>query len=358
MKYLTLVGIDYENSSLAIREKVSFKPSDIKKAYEKIKKDGILSEAVIISTCNRSEIYGVAEVEEGVEYTKAFYSDFFNIDPVIIEKNLVCRKNFDVIYHLFQVANGFKSMVLGEDQILGQVKNAYNEALSNGATSKTLNKLFLNAITNAKRVKTATSLTNTPISVSSIGIKLIHEHVKSFKGKKALVIGLGKMSKLALQYLLSEGTEKIYVTNRTRTKILDVEGISDKIQGVDFKEKHKAIKEVDIIISSTSAPHFVLHKEEVLKNIVGDICMLDLAVPRDIEPSIKDIKGVTLYVIDDIKKISKRNEQKRLVEYNKGMKLVKEDVIKFIAWLDKANLQLQGCNNIDEHIFREEVVGI
>lgn len=356
MKYLAMAGIDYENSALEVREKVSFTKSAIKRAFEKIKVEGILEEVVIISTCNRSEIYCISEEASEEEYLRNFYSSFFKIDKKEAEDNIVCRKGFDAIYHLFQVANGFKSMVLGEDQILGQVKDAYSEALLNKGSGKILNRLFLNAITDAKKVKTTTSLTNTSISVSAIGIKLIHECIKSFKGKKALVVGLGKMSKLSLQYLLSEGIEKIYVTNRTKTKILDAESIADNIEGIDFKDKHKVFRDVDIIISCTSAPHFVIHKDEFQRNCnEKKLCMLDLALPRDIEPEIGKIKGVTLYVIDDIKKIAQKNEQRRLVEYNKGMELVKEDVIKYIDWINHEGIELNGCNNITKDIFKEEV---
>jgi len=356
MKYLTMAGIDYENSIIGVREKVSFTPSAIKRAFEKIKAEGVLKEAVIISTCNRSEIYCISEEENGEEYLKNFYSSFFKIDPKETQDNVVCRSGFEAMYHLFQVTNGFKSMVLGEDQILGQVKDAYKQALLNKSSGKILNRLFLNSITDAKRVKTATSLTNTSVSVSAIGIKLIHEHIKSFKGKKALIIGLGKMSKLALQYLLSEEIEKIYVTNRTRTKILDVESVGNNIEGIDFKDKHRVFKDVDIIISCTSAPHFVIHKDEFCENYNGKtLCMLDLALPRDIEPQIGQIEGVTLYVIDDIKRIAEKNAQKRVVEYSKGMEIVKEDVIKYIDWINNEGIELHGCNDVTIDIFKEEV---
>lgn len=356
MSYLVMAGIDYGHSDLETREKVSFTPSAIKRAYEKIKCEGVLKETVIVSTCNRSEIYGISEMTKGQEYLKDFYSSFFNIESKKTEKNIVLRTGFQVIYHLFQVTNGFKSMVLGEDQILGQVKDAYRQAILNKSSGKILNRLFLNSITDAKKVKTQTSLTNTSVSVSAIGIKLIHSHFKSLKGKKALVVGLGKMSKLALQYLLAEGIAKIYVTNRTTTKTLDVENMSDNIEGIDFKSKQEAFKDVDIIVSCTSAPHFVIHKEEFVNNYNGNpICILDLALPRDVEPEIGELSGVTLYVIDDIKSIAEKNAKKKLVEYEKGMKFVKEDVIKYIDWLNNEDITLKDCNNITKRVFQEEV---
>ena len=356
MSYLIMAGIDYENSNLETREKVSFTHSAIKRAYEKIKCEGKLKETVIVSTCNRSEIYGISEVNKGEEYLKNFYSSFFNIDSDEAEKNIVLRTGFQVIYHLFQVTNGFKSMVLGEDQILGQVKDAYKQALINKSSGKILNRLFLNSITDAKKVKTQTVLTNTSVSVSAIGIKLIHSHFKSLKGKKALVVGLGKMSKLAIQYLLAEGISKIYVTNRTRKKILDVENMAENIEGIDFKCKEKAFKDVDIIVSCTSAPHFVIHKDEFVNNYNGGpMCILDLALPRDVEPQIEKIENVTLYVIDDIKTIADKNAKKKIVEYEKGMEFVKEDVIKYIHWLNNEAIELTGCNNVTKLVFQEGI---
>lgn len=356
MSYLIMAGIDYENSNLETREKVSFTPSAIKRAYEKIKGEGRLKETVIVSTCNRSEIYGISDGTNGEEYLKNFYSSFFNIENGEAEKNIVLRTGFQVIYHLFQVTNGFKSMVLGEDQILGQVKDAYKQALLNKSSGKTLNRLFLNCITDAKKVKTQTVLTNTSVSVSAIGIKLIHSHFKSLRGKKALVVGLGKMSKLSIQYLLAEGISKIYVTNRTRTKTLDVENMAENIQGIDFKCKEEVFNDVDIIVSCTSAPHFVIHKDEFVNNYNGaPMCILDLALPRDVQPQIAKIENVTLYVIDDIKTIADKNAKKKIVEYEKGMEFLKEDVIKYIDWLNSENITLDDCNNITKLVFREGI---
>lgn len=346
MYYLVMAGIDYKHSTLETREKVNFTSSAIKKAFERIKCEGILNEAIILSTCNRSEIYGILEKENGEEYLRSFYSSFFDIDIEEINDNVVCRSGFQVINHLFQVTNGFKSMVLGEDQILGQVKNAYNEALKNKGSGKILNRLFLSAITNAKKIKTVTSISQISVSVSSIGIKLINRHFGSLKDKKVLVVGLGKMSKISIKYLLSAGVEKIYITNRTKNKIMDMEVIADNIEGIDFEDKYRVVKDVDIIISSTSAPHFVIHKKEFIDNYNGkSICILDLAVPRDVEPDIAAIDGVSLYVIDDIEKIAKENENKRIREFDRGMALIREDVSKYLDWTRDEDVEIDKCND-------------
>lgn len=357
MKYLVMAGIDYEHSTLQVREKAAFTESKIKNAFNIIKQDGILNEAVIVSTCNRSEIYAVSEKLGANKYIKDFCESFFNMESSEIKDNLVIRNGFDVVYHIFKVANGFKSMVLGEDQILGQVKEGYKNALINKASGKILNRLFLNAITNAKKVKTNTSLTNTSVSVSGIGVKLIKKHIKTLNGKRALLIGIGKMSRLNIKYLLSEGIDKIYITNRTRKKILDLEENSDKICGLDFEDRYKYINDVDVIISCTSAPHFILHAEDFTKNYKGNpLCILDLAVPRDVEPQVGNVSGTALYVIDDIKKITEENEKIKHDEYNKGMKYLREDVLKYINWLEHDSIDIDGCTNVSREELKKEVL--
>lgn len=347
MYYLVMAGIDYSHSKLETREKVNFTSSAIKRAFKVIKDEGILKEAVILSTCNRSEIYGVLEREDGEDYLRNFYSSFFKIDMEEININVVCRSGVDVIDHLFKVTNGFKSMVLGEDQILGQVKNAYSESLKNKASGKILNKLFLSSITNAKKIKTVTTISQTSISVSSIGIKLISRYFGNLKDKKVLVVGLGKMSKIAIKYLLSEGVEKIYITNRTKNKVMDMEVIANNIEGIDFDSKYEVLKDVDIIISCTSAPHFVIHKQGFLDNYNGkSMCILDLAVPRDVEPDVGAISGIKLYVIDDIEKIAKENENKRKRELSMSMVLVGEDMSKYLDWLRDEGIDIFGCYDV------------
>ncbi|MDP4146277.1 MAG: glutamyl-tRNA reductase [Bacillota bacterium] len=330
MYNIVMAGIDFNNSSLELREKVNFTAKGLRRAYEKIKEEAVLKECIIISTCNRSEIYAVIEGYNGREYIKHFYSSFFNIGSGEIEKNLVYRCGDEAINHIFEVASGFKSMILGEDQILGQVKEAYNEALSNKASGRVLNRLFLSAVTTAKKIKTVTDISQISTSVSAIGIKLVNRFLGGLKGKKVLVVGLGKMSKLAITYLLDEGVDEIFVTNRTHCKVVEFEAISPKVTGIDFQHRYKVINDVDILVSGTSAPHFVIHKDEFVENYNGKpFCILDLSLPRDVEPSIGDINGVTLYIIDDLQKISKENTEKRISAYNEGMKIIKEDIEKY-----------------------------
>src|SRR5699024_6638845 len=173
-----------------------------------------IDEVIILSTCNRSEIYIVSEnIEDSVEEIKAFYSKFFNFP--LIEKYLFVKEGKDVITHLYMVTSGLDSLILGEDQILGQVKEAMIFSMELGFSGKILNKLFMEAIGEGKKIKTNLKISEIPLSTSYIGIKLLREEIGSLRGKKALVIGAGKISRLSLKYLHEEGLEEIYVNNRT-----------------------------------------------------------------------------------------------------------------------------------------------
>lgn len=342
-----MAGIDYKHSNVELREKVYFTSSSIERAYDKIKSQGMFLESVILSTCNRSEIYAIVENKNERECIYDFYSLFFNIDINEISNHMVYREGNQVIQHLFEVANGFQSMVFGEDQILGQVKDAYNLALSNKSSGKILNRLFLNAITNAKKIRTVTGISKNSTSISSIGVKLISKHLGDLSNKKALVVGLGKMSKLAIEYLLYENIESIYVTNRTKSKVVDFQNMFPSVKGIDFKDRHEAIEDVDILISCTSAPHFVIHKQEFLSKYTGNsFCILDLSLPRDVEPEIADIEGVSLYVIDHIEKIAKENEEKRMEALEEGRMIIKEDIDKYIDWIKKNDISIGGLKSI------------
>ena len=340
---IIVIGFDYKHSPLEVREKVAFTSSGLKKAYEKIKNDAKIKETIILSTCNRSEIYAYAnDAERGIEYLKAFYADFFNISSKELQKNIRIRWGFKAVNHIFEVASGFKSMIIGEDQILGQVKDAYKKAIEHKSSAKVLNRLFLDSITTAKKLKTLTGISNNSISVSSIGIKLIEKEIGKLSGKKALIIGLGEMSKIAVKNLLEKNLEKIYLTNRTSKKILDLGDESQMIEGIDFKDRYMFINKVDIIISSTAAPHFVLHKDEFLKHYRNQpLCILDLAIPRDVDPLLKDVLGIKIFKIDDIESIAQENYEKRLLAREYGKKIISEDIKNYFCWLKKSIIRLK-----------------
>lgn len=334
LENIIMTGIDYKNCPVEIREKVAFTHENIEKAYKKAKQDNKISELVILSTCNRSELYAVSKNPvEAAQYLRNFYTEFFDVTTEEIEKYIIVRFHKDVIKHIFEVALGFQSMVLGEDQILGQVKDSYATALKCKSTGKMLNRLFIESLTSAKRIKTMTGISENSLSVSSIGINLIEQKLKCLSGKNVLVIGLGKMSKIAVKNILKKGINNLYVTNRTRRKVIDFAKEFPGVIQIDFKDRYDVIDKVDIIISCTSAPHFVLSQKKFAKTSKNKpLYLLDLAIPRDIDPTISQIKGVELYRLDDLEKIAKDNIKKRLKVKKEAEKILIEDMNKFIEW--------------------------
>ncbi len=314
---IAVVGIDYKSSPLKVRENFSFTSGRLENIYKKIKNDGIISEAVILSTCNRSEIYAVCD-KTAINYLKGFFPE-----------SVVTRTEHEAINHCFRVSSGLESMVIGECQISGQVKTAYENAVSYGCSGKILNRLFLESITASKKIKTQTNISSGNLSVASIGIKLLEREMGDLSGKTALVLGSGKMSSIIIQNLSGKNLEAIYVASRNSAEIA-------------FKDRYKYINRVDFIISCTAAPHPVIHRERFAESYTGEkpLFILDLAVPGDIEPNIINIPGVKLFKLDDLQQTASENYEKRLSAIKQAEEIINEDMGKYLLWLKKNTTQL------------------
>ncbi len=327
---LALIGVNHNISPIEVREKVSFTESMRIDGSSMILDKGI-DEVIILSTCNRSEIYIVSEnIEDSIEEVKTFYSKFFNFP--LIEKYLFVKEGKDVITHLYMVTSGLDSLVLGEDQILGQVKEAMIFSMELGFSGKILNKLFMEAIGVGKKIKTNLKISEIPLSTSYIGIKLLREEIGSLEGKKALVIGAGKISRLSLKYLHEEGLEEIYVTNRTHGRLKDIFKEFPCLIPVEYGERYNLIKDIDIIVTATSAPHTIISYED-MPEVEHELYILDLALPRDVGSKVKDMENVLLYHIDDLRKVSEHNQQRREKLSEEAMKIINKDVDEFIEWM-------------------------
>ena len=334
---IIMTGFDHKQSTIELREKVYFTRNNTEKAYEKLKNNLEITEAVILSTCNRSETYAtVKNYEIGKETLLNFYAEFFNLSKSEIEKFIIFRSGENAVKHLFEVASGFQSLVLGEDQIIGQAKDSYETALKYSLTGKILNRLFINAITTAKKIKSTAGMSGTDASISSIGVKLIEKELNDFSKKSVLVIGLGEMSKIVIQNLIKKNVQNIFVTNRTKRKVEDFAKDFPGIIEIDFDDRYKTIEEVHAIISCTAAPHYVIRKEKFLQYYKNQpVIILDLAVPRDIEPSISELSPVKLYRLDDLDKTARENAAKRLHLMQKGKDIIEQDITKYFNWLNE-----------------------
>ena len=328
-----VVGVNHNLAPTNVREAVSF--TDTKKIEAiNILLDREIDEIVILSTCNRSEIYISGEnIQQKVDEVANFYKDYFGVKD--IEQYLFKKTNLEAIQHLFDVTAGLDSLVVGEDQILGQVKDAHEFCMKLGATKKVFNKLFRDAVTTSKEIKTITKISQQPLSISYIGVKLLKEKMGTLEGKNALIVGLGKMNLLTLNHLEEENVKNIYIANRNIEKTKEIENKFDNIIPIEYSDRHKIIQEksIDIVISATSSPHLVIKYDDMPK-LDKKIYIMDIALPRDIDTKLKELNYVELYDIDDLKEIHDKNDIKRNELAQKAQEIIKIKIDEFTEWLD------------------------
>ena len=327
-----VVGVNHNLAPINVREAVSF--TDTKKIEAiNILLDSEIDEIVILSTCNRSEIYISGEnIQQKVDEVANFYKDYFGVKD--IEQYLFKKTNLEAIQHLFDVTAGLDSLVVGEDQILGQVKDAHEFCMKLGATKKVFNKLFRDAVTTSKEIKTITKISQQPLSISYIGVKLLKEKMGTLEGKNALIVGLGKMNLLTLNHLEEENVKNIYIANRNIEKTKEIENKFDNIIPIEYSDRHKIIQEksIDIVISATSSPHLVIKYDDMPK-LDKKIYIMDIALPRDIDTKLKELNYVELYDIDDLKEIHDKNDIKRNELAQKAQEIIKIKIDEFTEWL-------------------------
>ncbi|MDP3013201.1 MAG: glutamyl-tRNA reductase, partial [Candidatus Subteraquimicrobiales bacterium] len=335
---LLLVGLSHKTAPVEIREKIAFSENKLVGALNSLLKYDTISEAVIISTCNRSEIYvATNDIDKGKKNVIDFLSSYHGLKPKEITDFLYFKIALDVVYHLFRVASSLDSMVVGEAQILGQVKEAYTRAFEAGATNVILNRLFRHAFSVGKRVRTETEIGESAVSISYAAVELAKKVFENLEGKTIMIIGAGKMSELTAKHLLASGVTSVIVSNRTYDKATE---LAKQFNGraVRFDEYINYMVEADIVISSTGAPHYVIKKEDVVKVMQlrkhKPIFFIDIAVPRDVEPEVNNVYNAYLYDIDDLESVVEVNILERKREAEKSETIVNAEVEDFFAWLN------------------------
>lgn len=324
--YLQVLGLNYKTAPIEIREKFSVNKNSIRQGLENLADYDGLNEAVILSTCNRTEIYA-AYAENCEESVKNFLNDL--IGGIDAEKFFYKKNGADCVKHLFEVAASLDSQILGEGQILSQVKEAYSIAKNSDATGTILNTLFHKAITVGKIVRTETKIAYNSVSISSAAVDLAEKKLNGLENKKVLIFGAGKMAHLTAQHLISHGIKKIFVANRHLER---AEEMAKKIGGepVAWENALNKADDVDIIITSTGAPHYVIKiwpTQQLMSRRNGrEIFFIDIAVPRDVDPEVGKINGVTLYNIDDLENVVENNFKFRREEAKAAEKIVEEFV--------------------------------
>lgn len=330
IKQLLMVGVD-QKTPISIREKVCF-DKRVYEALTKLKQIDCVLETVIVSTCHRSEIYAVVS-EQKVDPFIEFFSDFFGFDNAELKPYISSLKGLEAVKHLFRVACGLESMVVGEEQILGQVRDAWKMAQDAGTTGKFTNKLFREAVTLGKKARTQTGITTHSLSISYIAVLFIQEVFYDLNDKTAYIIGAGEMGRLVIKHLLAKGIGQVFVSNRTYKKALELKKEIPEITVVPYEKKYQYISNSNIVVSATNAPHYTVNFDKFKASHNGDkICMVDIALPRDIDPQIAQIQGVTLYTVDDLKNTAKQNQKKREHLVLAMEQMARQSLDDFIRW--------------------------
>lgn len=345
------IGINYKDAKLEIRDRISFTDNQKIDFLQKAEEIGV-SQCMVLSTCNRSELFFFYEKEDVFDHMRELYASMF--PEVDMDQYQNACTGEEAMEYLFRIAAGLESLVLGEDQILGQVKDAQEFSRTLGHSGKELNRVVRDAVTCAKKIKTELKISEKPLSVSYIGIRRVDE-VCGIKGKSALVIGSGSTAVLAIRYLYEYGAGKVVVCSRTLAHAKELLSEFPGLLVVPFKQRYQEITQSDIVISATASPHLVVRREETV--IDGRTVFLDLAAPRDIDHRLEEDAQVCLMNLDTLEQIAAENQAERehLASISKGW--IEEAVQETTEWLFSSRVDAtieslqQRCDAIVEDSF-------
>jgi glutamyl-tRNA reductase len=340
---IVLVGLNHRTAPVEVRERVSFTIEQARRAAQELREQGILSETLVLSTCNRSEVYGVPpETARGSAVAlSSFLSSFHSIRPDMLTESLYHHYDQDAVRHLFRVSAGLDSMVLGEAEILGQVREAYRAAHDHHATGPVLNRLFQGALEVGKRVRTETELGARPMSVASAGVKLAERIFGKLTQHSALVLGAGAISEQVVSQLHDRGIARLYVMNRSRDR---AEDLAKQFSGevIAWGEWDTALQLPDVLISSLATQEPVLNREILHRAMAARgnraIFLMDLGLPRNIDAAVAKLYNVYLYTLDDLTDVVQQNRNARQSEIPRAETIVEEHVGKFISWQSSVEL--------------------
>lgn len=345
-----VVGINHNLAPIEVREHFNITESlRIEVSNLLLSK---LNEVAILSTCNRNEVYFSWEnASAGIEEVINFYKNFFEFPEV--EKFIFKKSGIDAIEHLFTVSGGLDSVVIGEDQILHQIKETLQFSMELKFSQKVLNRLFMDALSVGKKIRGNLKISEVPLSTSYIGVNLLKEKMKGFENKSALIIGAGEIGLLALKYLYDSELKKIYISNRSTDRVQEILKEFPNLIPISYGERYEILNKVDMLLTATAAPHNIIEYKDFIKP-VKPLYIMDLGLPRDVEGSISELENVNIYHLDDLKEISEENLQKRKELARKALDFVKDDVDKFLDWLDKIEVDPylgsinERCKNIKD----------
>ena len=358
---ILVIGLNHDTAPIEVREKVAFDGPKLIEALNKLKAHSHIKEHIILSTCNRVEIYvAVDELDAGTESIKNFISDFHGVPMDLLDKSLYIHKDTDAVRHIYRVGSSLDSMVLGEPQILGQLKDAFDAALKNKTTGVFLNKLMRKSVSVVKRIRTETKIAAGAVSISFAAIELAKKIFDDISTKSFMLIGAGEMAELAAKHLLNLGVKDVYVTNRTTQR---AEELAKEFNGkvILFDNFPLELRFCDIVICSTGAPEYILMKEE-MHRIMKErkqkpVFIIDISVPRNIDPLINELDNVYLYDVDNLQGIVATNREERAKEAEKAEKIVEEEIGSFTKWTSalSATPTIVALRNMAEAMRQDEL---
>ena len=335
--HLLLVGVTHRTAPVELRERLDFASRDVGAAVEALAARASIAESVVLSTCNRSEIYVVAEhADPAREELLAFLAEYHHVPRAAFVPHLFERQDAEAVHHLFRVAAGLDSVVVGEPQVLGQVKDAWSVAAERRCAGPFLDKLFRASFGVGKRVRTDTALGEGAVSVSFAAVQLARKIFGKLHGRRVLVIGAGEMGKLTAEHLRSQGVADIVITSRT---FAHAEALARGVNGaaVAWADLMGALARSDIVITATGSQQPILDRAHIA-SVMGrgrrdPLFIIDIAIPRDVDPAAAEIEQVFLYNVDDLQAVVQENLSRRTSEIQHAEAIVAEDVGRFMSWL-------------------------
>jgi glutamyl-tRNA reductase len=334
-----LIGVNHVSAPVEVRERLVVPESEVPNALRRLAQHPGVEEAMILSTCNRVEI--LTRTSNGAVNLRAFLQDYFPIKLAEYDKHLYELREQDAVRHLFRVASSLDSMIVGEPQILGQVKEAYASARALGAVHSQLDQLLTRAFAVAKRVRTETAIGSSAVSVASVAVELAKKIFGSLHGKHVYLVGAGKMSELAARHLLANGAVSIFVANRTYGRAVQ---LAEKFNGeaIQFSQLYDTCDRADIVITSTGAPHAIFRREHgelfLSRRKNRPMFFIDIAVPRNVDPELNKLDGIFVYDIDDLQQAVVSHVADRSKEAERAEAIIDVEVQRFQERLQTLNV--------------------
>ncbi|RJP72035.1 MAG: glutamyl-tRNA reductase [Candidatus Abyssobacteria bacterium SURF_17] len=339
---ILVVGLNHKTAPVEVREKLAFNDRTLPRALIEFRERVPSTEAVILSTCNRVEMYGAAsEVERCADDIVRFLADTHSLKSDDFLPHLYRYVDRDAVRHLFTVTCSLDSMVVGEAEVLGQVKRAYMFSLEEGMTGKVLNALFQRAFAVAKNVRTSSSIGERKVSVASVAVEFAEKIFSDFTDKTVMIIGAGEMGELTLRHMVEKGVNTVIVANRTYQKAVELAQQYDGM-AITYESFLDNMHRADVVITTSGAPHYIIHAKQLSPVLHArrnkPMLLIDIAVPRDIHPDVENVENVYLYNIDDLEKVVNENLSFREKELEQCAAIIEAETDEFMGWLRAADV--------------------